>query len=285
MAGSVIGPVAGSLASGLIGNIGSNKANKQLAAAANAANQVFYPEPFRASSSLFNVSRSGKAALTDFGRAEQRNLMHLKNDAYNRVRNFDRGAFADRLMDASSRVNDKRESQAFARLESKLFNRQGASTGTAQQIADFGADLEDRRYQRSLQAQIDADQFGRERFEDFFRAYGLFNNIDDRRMDIQKLSLDGGRAMLPTTASNPGAYNAGLFAANNTQGFYNGLGGVFGGLARSGVNRLYGGPASSVGGGYVPGSGFALASGLGFGRDAAPPVNGVGSPFYSSIGY
>jgi len=247
MAGSVLGSIAGGAASGLVGGIFGDKASDQAAAGAQASQQIFTPKPFRASSTFFDVRPNGTAQLTQFGKNRHAQLLRNSNRAFDRFDKFDRGAFADRLLEASNRINDDRENQAFTSLESKLFNSAGASTGTQRQIADFQSDIEDRRFSRALQAQIGADEFARARYGDFTNAFSQLGNFDDRRQNIQGLSLDGGRAQLPTTANNPGAAQAGLWQAQNTQNYGNSLGALVGGGVQAGFD-YFNSPAAS----YTP---------------------------------
>jgi len=240
MAGSVLGSVA----SGVVGGLFGDKADKQVRRGADASQQIFTPSPFQARSSFFDVRPNGTAQLTQFGKNRHAQLLRNSNRAFNRFDKFDRGQFADRLLEASNRINDDRESQAFSSLESKLFNSAGASSGTQRQIADFQSDIEDRRFNRALRAQIGADEFARARYGDFANAFGQLGAFDDRRQNIQALSLDGGRAQLPVTANNPAAAAAGLFQAQNTQNFGNSLGALVGGGVQAGYD-YFNAPAPS----------------------------------------
>lgn len=256
MAGSIIAPVAGSLISGAIGGFGSNKAEGQFRGGANAAQQLIAPTPFQSFSNFFSVNPQGQANHTATGARQNQFLLENSNAALGRLRGFNRDEFRDRLLEASNRVNDKREGQAFSSLESKLFNRQGASTGTQRQIADFGADLEDRRFNRAVQSEFSADQFGRGRFNDFQNAFGMLTGFDDRRQAIQRASLEGGRLGLPMAVNNPAMAQAGAFQAQNTQDFFDGLGGAVGGAAQVGINAFQnrGGGSSGGGGFFNPGA-------------------------------
>ena len=67
MAGSIIGSVAGPVVGGLIGGIGSDKAESQFQAGANAAQQIFTPQPFQGKNSFGAIDRNGKFQLNPFG--------------------------------------------------------------------------------------------------------------------------------------------------------------------------------------------------------------------------
>ncbi len=260
MAGSVIGSVA----SGIIGGLGDDKAEQQFQQGAAAAQQIFQPQPFQAQNSFGAVNADGQFKLHPFGHRVLGMTNQLAGQTFGRATNFDRRKFADRLMDASNRVNDKRESQAFSSLESKLFNRQGASTGTQRQIADFGADLEDRRFQRALQAEVGANQVGSGLNQDFIGALGLVNDFSDRRIAAQQQGLFGAQALAPYAINNPAQAQAGAFRAQNTQDFFDGLGGVVGGAAQTGINFLRGG---SGGGSSSSGGGFFNPNAINFGSN------------------
>lgn len=270
MAGSIIAPVAGSLISGAISGAGSKKAEKQLRQGAEASQQIVNPSPFRANSLFGNVGANGQFSLNNFGQQQFNNAKTLSGKAFSRANNFNRGSFRDRLLEASNRVNDKREGQAFASLESKLFNRAGASTGTQRQIADFGADLEDRRFNRALQAEIGADQFNRGLIGDFQNSLTPLNNLNNNFLNFQNQSLTGARALAPFAINNPAMAQAGAFQAQNTQDFFDGLGGVVGGGIQTGINYFGNrGSGSSSGGGFFNPSAINFGSNpftsLGFG--------------------
>ena len=261
MASSIIAPVVGSVASGLIGGAGSSKANAQRNSAAQNAQQIITPKPFQANSLFFNTGANGRAELNGFGRSQFANFSQIQGRAFHRQHGFNRNEFRDRLLEASNRVNDKREGQAFSSLESKLFNRQGASTGTARQIADFGSDLEDRRFNRALQAEIGAENFHRGLVNDFSNAHSLFNNLDSQMRQTQQQSLVGAQALRPFAINNPAAAQAGFANADSTQGFFNGLGRTVGGGLEAGISA-FGNPSSGGGGG-----GFFNPSAINFGSN------------------
>lgn len=250
MAGSIIAPVAGSLISGAISGAGSSRAEDQLRQGANAAQQIINPSPFQGRGLFTSVNPQGQASFNDFGNDQFTKLKSFSNSSFQRANNFNRSSFRDRLLEASNRVNDKREGQAFASLESKLFNRQGASTGTQRQIADFGADLEDRRFNRALQAEIGADQFARGRQNDFANAFGLLSGLDDRLLAHQGQSLQGAQFLKPFAINNQAQAQAGAFQAQNTQDFFDGLGGAVGGAAQVGINAFQNRGGGSSGGGF-----------------------------------
>ena len=257
----VWGAIAGAVTSGLISKIGSKKAEKQYAAGGANAQQIFTPKPFQSFSSFGSSNERGQFNLNDFGRSQVRNFNTLSNQAFNRTQSFDRNAFRDRLLEAGNRVNDKREQQAFGSLESKLFNRTGASTGTARQIADFQSDIEDRRYQRAVQSEFAADDFGRGRIGDYQNSLRPLQELDNRRLKIQQMNLEGGRLLKPFTINDPNAANAGSFRAQNTQSFFDSLGANVGGAVGLGVNYLNSGGSSGGGGyGYPFGGNGALQS-------------------------
>ena len=247
MAGSVIGSVA----SGIIGGIGSKKSEKQFQAGANAAQQIFTPQPFQGRSLFTRTNAQGQPTFSTFGRNRFR---ETNNIAFSKSRSalngFDRRGFAEKLLEASNRVNNKREAEAFAGLESKLFNRAGASTGTARQIADFGADLEDRRFRRGLDAQIAADSVFRGRLGDFTTALSALGGFESMFSNAQAQSLAGARALAPFAINNPAQGQVGAFRAQNTQNFFDGLGGLVGGGIDAGLSFLGSNSGGGGGGGF-----------------------------------
>ena len=235
MAGSILGSVAGSVAGAATSSLfgGSSSDAERLAAQGQ---QVFTPEPFQAKSFLFDVNQNGNAFLNQFGKNRFANKLALSNRAFYDAKNFDRRNFADRLLAASEAVNNKREGQAFRSLESKLFNSQGAHSGTQRQIADFASDIEDRRFQRALQAEVGSQQFGRSLLNDYQAAFNDLMGLEDRRQALQAFSLEGGRAMLPMVANNPAMGQLGLMQQQRSDNFANGLGGLVGGAVNAGYN-------------------------------------------------
>lgn len=278
MAGSIIPRVAGSLASGLIGGLGSSKAEKQLRQGADASQQIVNPSPFRANSLFGGVGAGGQFSLNSLGQKQLNNFNRLSDRSFNRAISFNRGSFRDRLLEASNRVNDKREGQAFASLESKLFNRAGASTGTQRQIADFGADLEDRRFNRALQAEIGADQFNRGLIGDFQNSLTPLNNLNNNFLNFQNQSLAGAQALRPYAIDNPAMALASSFQAQNTQDFFNNLGGFVGGGIQTGINYFGNRPTGNGTGNPFNGTGPQLR----FGNKSA--INFGSNPF-TSIGF
>ena len=267
MAGSVIGSVAGNVASGIIGGIGNKKAERQFQSGANAAQQIFTPQPFRAGNRFGQVDNRGQFTFNPIGNKRLQQILQISNKRFNTSEQFhqNRDAFAEKLLRAADRVNDKRESQAFSSLESKLFNRAGASTGTQRQIADFQSDIEDRRFQRAVNAEQIADQRNRALLGDFL---GVFNNATQygrQGEDVQRLSLLGAQALRPFAINDPAQANAGAFRAQNTQSFFDGLGGVIGGGLDAGISLL-GGGGSGVGGG-INGGGFFNPNAINFGSN------------------
>ena len=236
MAGSVIGPAV----SAGIGLLGNKKADKHLQQGVNASQQIITPKPFQGRSLFTQTNSRGQPTFSTFGRNRFRDT---NNIAFSKARSalnaFDRRSFADRLLEASNAVHNKREQQAFGSLESKLFNRAGASTGTQRQLSDFASDIEDRRFQRALQAETAADQMFRGRLGDFGTALRALGGFEDMFSNAQQQSLAGARALAPFGINNPGAAQAGALRAENTRGFFDGLGGFAGGAVEAGFNSYF----------------------------------------------
>lgn len=254
MAGSLIAPIAGSVASGLISGSGSSKAERQYQQGANAAQQIITPEFFGTNGVFGSTNASGHFSANPFGQRIQNDIIRRTDRFGSMFDNFNRDSFRDRLLEASNRVNDKREGQAFASLESKLFNNQGASTGTQRQIADFGADLEDRRFNRALQAEFGADQRQQGLFNNFLQGFQGVRAFGQDVNQQKQLGLDGARALAPYAINNPAQAQAGAFRAQNTQDFFDGLGGTVGGALETGINAFQnrGGGSSGAGGFFNP---------------------------------
>lgn len=250
MAGSIISSVAGSAASGLIsGAFGGSKSSDEFERGAAASQQIVNPQPFQGRSLFGGINPQGQFSLNSRGQQQFQKLLGQSNKFFNASNNFNRNDFRDRLMQASMGLQNRREQQAFDGLESRLFNSSGVNTGTQRQVADFKNDIEDARFGRALQAEMGADQMARGRLGDFANAFGLMTNFDDRGIGLQQQSLQGAQALAPFAINNPAMAQAGAFRAQNTQDFFDGLGGTVGGLVDTGISAFRN-PASGGGGGF-----------------------------------
>jgi len=274
MAGSVIGDVVGSAVGGIFGSKGDERAAQQAQQAAERSQMIVNPQPFQGNSLFFNTNARGQASPNFRGNNLISQFGRLNSQAFNQAIKFNPRRFADRMFQAGNRVNDKRDGQAFSSLESKLFNRQGASTGTQRQIADFASDIEDRRSQRFFNAQSAAQQMRNTMLDQSFAASNQLTGFGDRLLENQHQSLQGARALAPFGIDNPAIAQAGQFRAQNTQDFFGNLGNTVGGAVDAGISFFGNRGGGSGGVGNSPAqSSFARPS---FGGPGFNPFGSLG---------
>jgi len=175
------------LFSSIGGLFGGNKVGKRLSKdlKAIAEDTVFQP---------FNVAGPGSSGIFDGTSATATLSPQLQQsfDLFSKLiggigqqaQGFNPVDFSNNYFDSIDRLESRREGDAMASLESRLFNRSGINTGTEMQVRDFRDTLEERRAARAQKAMFDSQNF--------------FTNMLN-----QMLGLETGRGQLIAGAFDP----------------------------------------------------------------------------------
>lgn len=269
--GSILGAAAGGLAQGAIGLLGNDRAADQVSqAGALSAAQI--------QALAQNVKPQATTTSLGFGYPNNAFMQSpITNEQISQLLGFGRLAyqgaavnppaanFTQRFLDSLDRIQGRREAEQFANLESRLFNRAGVSTGTAQQVRDFQSQLEEARQARMLnieKAMFEREQQGYNRendlFDRFIRTVAGTQQIGQNELAQMQLGINAGGLQSPfgySAANVLGQSNllAGQTRAASTQGFFDSLGQAVGGAVSRGIGGIFGGgtPSTSGGGGFV----------------------------------
>lgn len=91
----------------------------------------------------------------------------LINKTGSAARNLNQRGLSREFFDQIDRLESRRDANQFNSLESKLFNKSGINTGTANNVADFRNQLEEGRQKRVFQATTAAQDYTTNMFKNF----------------------------------------------------------------------------------------------------------------------
>ena len=91
----------------------------------------------------------------------------LINSTGKSARNLNQRGLSREFFDQIDRLESRRDANQFNSLESKLFNKSGINTGTANNVADFRNQLEEGRQKRVFEATSAAQNYTTNMFKNF----------------------------------------------------------------------------------------------------------------------
>ncbi len=173
--------------SGIFGDQSAKKAVRKLDERVDNISDEFKFAPINVDSRLFNTSFDEGGASANLSPQAKRTFQDFDamiNRTGRAAKNIDQTGLAMDFFNQLNAINADQENRAFNSFESKLFNKGGVHTGTAQQIGDFQNQLEFGRERRKFEAINSAQDF----------TTNLFNNF---------LGLNQGRTAMNAASLNP----------------------------------------------------------------------------------